>query len=83
MTNASIPVETLNFIETALSAAKSITIMTMRKAWKVTPKSNKAWQDAGKPLFVIDKEGNLRFRTGKTLDIIATKAHCLVGLKAE
>jgi len=72
----------LKFINEAKAKNFIVLIQLPTRVVKITPKNFKQWQDAGKDLFKIDSEGNLRMAFGKRYDIIVTKTHSFCKISA-
>lgn len=72
----------LEFIEKAKAMNLTVFIQLPLRVVKVAPKHFKQWSDAGKDLFKIDSEGNLRMAFGKRYDIIVTKTHSFCKISA-
>ena len=71
-----------DFIIAQIGLGKDVYICTYGRAIKITKKTVASWDKVGKPLFFIDNIGDLRIRSGKNSNVIATKTISLVTIKA-
>lgn len=72
----------LDFITTQIGLGKNVYICTYGRAIKVTKKTVANWDKIGQSLFFIDSSGDLRIRSGKNSNVIATKTTSLVTIKS-
>jgi hypothetical protein len=72
----------MNFIAASIREGRTVYVSTLTRRTKITPAIVKKWARAGRKLFIIDSEGNLRLAYGKTYAIVATPQVCLVDIQA-
>ena len=71
-----------NWITDRIAEGKTVAITTALKATHISPKTHKAFADAGQPMFKLNKANELMMAEGKAYVCIATPDMVLVKVSA-